>query len=94
MRSLLDKRAYYEQETRQALLAGPNLLALYEQRGQLAVKERLLDWLASYHEATGGRDYDPSGELEQAAMFKTDARLGNRIALRFRSKETRDDVVR
>ena len=27
-------------------------------------------------------------------MFKTDARLGNRIALRFRSKETRDDVVR
>ena len=67
MRSLLDERAYYERDTRQALLAGPNLLALYEQRGQLAVKERLLDWLASYHEATGGRDYDPSGELEQAA---------------------------
>ena len=27
-------------------------------------------------------------------MFKIDARLGNRIALRFRIKETRDDVVR
>ena len=94
MRSLLDERAYYEQKTRQALLAGPNLLALYKQRGQLAVKERLMDWLASYREATGGRDYDPSGELEQAAMFKTDARLGNRIAQRFKSKETKDDVVR
>ena len=90
----MDERAYYERETRHALLAGSNLLDLYKQRGQLAVKERLLDWLASYHEATGSRDYDPSGELEQAAMFKTDARLGNRIALRFRSKETRDDVIR
>ena len=93
MKSLLDERAYYERDTRQALLAGPNLMALYEQGGQLAVKECLLDCLASYHEATGGSDYDPSGELEQAAMFRTDARLGNRIALRFRSKETRDNVV-
>ena len=91
MKSLLDERAYYERDTRQALLAGPNLMALYEQGGQLAVKERLLDWLASYHEAAGDKDYDPSGELEQAAMFRTDARLGNRIALRFRIKETRDD---
>ena len=58
------------------------------------MKKRLLDWLASYHEATGGRNYNPSGEFKQAAMFKTDARLGNRIALRFKSKEIGDDVVR
>ena len=69
-------------------------MALYEQGGQVAVKKRLLDWLASYHEATGCRHYDPSGELEQAAMFKTDARLGNQITFRIRSNETRDDVVR
>ena len=87
----MDKRAYHKQDKRQALLPDPNMLALYKQGGQLAVKKRLLDWLASYHEAIGGRDYDPSSEFEQAAMFKIDARLGNRIALRFGNKETRDD---
>ena len=58
------------------------------------MKERLLDWLASYLKAIGRRDYIPSDELQQTAMLKTDARLGNIISLRFRSKETRDDEVR
>ena len=58
------------------------------------MKKRLLDWLASYHEATGGRNYAPSGELEQEAFFRTDPRLDIKTTLRFRSKEARDDVVR
>ena len=58
------------------------------------MKERLCDWISSYQEATMGRDYDPSREVERAQIFKADPRLGNRLVLRLRSKDDRDEVVR
>ena len=40
-----------------------------------------------------GHEFDPSNELEYAQLYKADPKLGNRLVVMFRSKETRDDTV-
>ena len=53
-----------------------------------------MEWLISFHEITGGREYNPYNEVAVAQLLKEDTQLGNRLVLKVYSKETRDNVVR
>ena len=59
---------------------------LFHVGGFDAVIDLLLAWVRSYQEATMGREFDPSNELEYAQLYKADPKLGNRLVLMFRSK--------
>ena len=48
----------------------------------------------SYHTELQKREFNVGPELEVAPLWRVDQRYGARIALRFRSKETRDDACR
>ena len=63
------------------MLAGVDLLQLFNTGGPSAVRSLLLSWLASWRSSVvdPGRDYSPS--LRDAEVFRCEAFLGERLTV-------------
>ena len=54
----------------------------------------MVGWADSYRELMEERVADVTADIMQAELWVSDARLGNRLAVKFDCKEARDEVVR
>ena len=54
----------------------------------------MVGWADSYRELMEERVADVTADIMQAELWVSDARLGNRLVVKFDCKEARDEVVR
>ena len=76
------------------LIQGDNQLQQFTHRGDQQVRVTLRSWMDSYCSELKKKEFNVGLQIEIAPLQREYQRYGARLALRFKSKETRDNTCR